>query len=208
MPNLLVGPVFYPVRVVEHQNVRSGYGAPGWAFWYWRNEPKIALVNHKNHVICGPGTLRAFVDALQPVNRSVAFCDAVLIESSFLEMSIYVAREYEPTTRHLSRPTAQDVETTVRLSAAIQVQPMSVEGPRKRRVAPKTLRRRDFLEADSGSSQCWVRTPEAIRTSKIWQSGVNTHTGTRSDEQAVSITQPLGSAFDCVAHFPNPLSAI
>ena len=30
MPNLLVGPILYPVRVVEHQDVRPGGRATEW----------------------------------------------------------------------------------------------------------------------------------------------------------------------------------
>jgi hypothetical protein len=64
MPNLLVAPVFDPVRVVEHQNVRPGYGATRWASRYRRDEPKIVIVDYGNHVVGRPGSLRTFVDAL------------------------------------------------------------------------------------------------------------------------------------------------
>ena len=95
----------------------------------------------------------AAVEALQVVDRSVAFADAIFSKTGFLELSVDVAGKYVGAMRQALTDPAQDLETFVRNRATVELQSMSVETPGQARLRCKGRWIGDLLKDDAGSSE-------------------------------------------------------
>nr|WP_250477300.1 hypothetical protein [Caballeronia sp. INML1] len=115
---------FDPVRIVEHEDIGLRNGAARRARWDRRIEAKAVIIDDGRYVVRGPGLLRTLVDTLQPVDGPVAFRDPLIRETGFLKLPVNVARENERALALRRSPFTQDVEATVWVSLAIQIESM------------------------------------------------------------------------------------
>ena len=77
--------------------------------------------------------------ALQIVNRAVAFLDGSLVKSGFLKLSIDIACENRIPVQHGITPALQNLKPIMRLGCPVQIQAMPVKAPCAHRLRAKGL---------------------------------------------------------------------
>lgn len=121
------------------------------------------------------------LDALKPVDGSMAFHNAFCIKSSLLEPTVDVAGEDESAVLHCRRPPEQNSKAGMRNGRAIEREAVTIESPVQARIARQPRGVGDVHERISMMAQRRVCTPEAFRSAEVGQPGIHHHAGARSD---------------------------
>ena len=124
--------------------------------------------------------------------RAMHLANALRIKAGLLKLPVNVAGEDEASGRHACQQSAQHTKTGVRRSVTVQGQPVPIETPRQTRIPIKIVRAGNFFKAHARPSQRRIFSPEPLRPAKIGHSGIHTHTGTRRNQQTISLSDQLG----------------
>ncbi len=135
-PSLLPDSVVLdPLPVSKHQNVWPRETTAMRTPRHLAFEQTGRLVDDGHEIVCRPGLIGTSLDALKPVDGSMAFHNAFCIKSSLLELTVDVAGEDESAVFHCRRPPKQNVEARMRHGCAIEREPVPIKPPAQARIA-------------------------------------------------------------------------
>ena len=150
------------------------------------------LVDDGEKVIRRPGVIGTSIDALEPVDGSVAFRDASGVKTCFLELAVDVTGEHKSTALHRRRPCAKNAKIAVGRGYAIEREAVSIKSPAQARMARKASWIGDVFQRKSMLAQYRVGPPETLRPPKIRLAGIHAHASARSDYHPIRIPNPIG----------------
>ena len=163
------------------------------AFGKIRGQQTVFFIDHRMPTIGWPDLVGASFQTLQVMNGAVAFVDALRVKPGFLELAIHIAGEHKTALgQSLSNP-PQYLKTRVRNGGAVEVQAMPVEAPGQTRLGFECRRAGDMFERNPRPAQCRISAPESLRTTKIRQTGIDAHAGTRSNQQSVGLVDEFSA---------------
>jgi hypothetical protein len=107
--------------------------------------------------------------ALQVMDGAVAFADAMVGKTRFLELPVDIAGEHETAMRQPFADPAQDGKARVGNGPPVELQAMPVEAPGEAGLALEGGRIGNLLEGDARATERRVGAPETLRAAKIGQ---------------------------------------
>ncbi|SPC14214.1 hypothetical protein CO2235_200070 [Cupriavidus oxalaticus] len=123
----------------------------------------------------------------------MAFVHASGFEARALKVPVHVASKDAVAVSHRRCQVPQDTESGVGDCSPIELESLPVEAPCLFWSRTECLRRSDVVEPDPIMFQRWVYAPEAIRTAKIRQSGIDPHTCPCRNDDGGSFSHPASS---------------
>ena len=149
-------------------------------------------------VVCRPDFATTSFQALQVMNRSMALGYTLPIESGLGKLTVHVAGKYKTTFRQTFTDPAQKLETIVWHGGPVEIKSMAVKPPGQPGIAFECRRTGDTLKRDARLSERGVGSPEPLRTAKIGQPRVDTHSCACRDQKAVGSGDQFGTAPEIV----------
>jgi hypothetical protein len=128
------------------------------------------FVDYRREFVSRPSFVGTSLEALEPMDGSMAFHDALRIKPCFLKLPVNVARKYEGTVFHCRRPSQKDAEAGMGHGCAIKREAVPIESPAQARVRRKAGRVGNVLEGESMMAQRRIRMPETLLSTEIRQS--------------------------------------
>ena len=186
---LFPGACRVPSPIAKHENVGSGEAATGRAAGKLGMKADPLGIDLGNKAVGGPDESPAVVEALQVMDRSVAFQDPVLGVSGFGKLSVDVAGEDEDPSGDPGGDPEEEGEAVMGTGLPINGEPVPIESPGQSRIPFEALGGGHLFKGEAGLSQGRIGLPEALGAPKVRKPGVNSHAGTRRQDNPVDIVK-------------------
>lgn len=167
--DLHLGAMCQPAPIIEHINIWPSQGATMRTVRQIRAQQTTIGVHLRPEIISSPYFSAARLQALKPMNRTMAFDQQGIIEPGFLKMAIHIAGEHGSAQQGLSHPSFENLKPAMRHRLAVHGQPMPIKPPGKPWIPVKRFRRGNIRETDILPAQGGIGVPETILTPEIGQ---------------------------------------
>mmetsp|Transcript_22395 Transcript_22395/g.88656 ORF Transcript_22395/g.88656 Transcript_22395/m.88656 type:complete len:344 (+) Transcript_22395:1797-2828(+) len=187
-----------PAPVAEHQQVGPGQAAAAGAGRQRAAPAAGVFIDLGLQGLGRPRRLAAAFQALQPVQRAVAFMQRQVLEPGALELPVDIAGEHRAAVQLPVRPLPQQRKAGMRHGAPVQRQPVAVEAPGEFGVALEGERRGHLGKVQPRPPQGRVGAPEALAAAEVRQAGVHTQAGAGGDHEGIGLGDEFGRGVEAL----------